>query len=557
MASPAVVADKSLRLPIHHSLTNNGPVSGRGGVLPVVNPATGVPFGQVSLLDEQQARAAIGAAAVAQPAWAALGFAGRAAHLMRLHAAVLADSDQVARLIAREQGKPIAEAHAAEIFPVLEALKHAAQHAEELLREESVASQILLMAQKDAAVAYQPYGVVLLVTPWNYPFAIPMTGLAAALIAGNTVVLKPAPATTLTGLRIGELCLRAGLPEGVVNVCAADDGVAATLVGDERLGKIVFTGSVATGRKVMAAAAANLTPVVLELGGKDAAVVCADANLERAAAGIVWGAFLNAGQTCASVERVYVEERVADAFLEKLLAEAGRLRVGDPMAADTDVGPLTLARQRLVVEEHVADAVAKGAAVLLGGERGAGAGNFYPPTILTGVNHSMRIMTEETFGPVLPVQRVASLDEAIGLANDSDYGLTASGWTASAETGRRLQRELQAGVVTINDCVASYGEPTAPWGGWKRSGIGRTHGVAGLREMVQVKYLSAEHGKRRMLWWYPYGADFAAVMAGANHALHEASSWRRIRSQLRLLLAPRFLRRVSPLSLLRNLDKLF
>ena len=225
----------------------------------------------------------------------------------------------------------------------------------------------------------------------------------------------------------------------------------------------------------MAAAAKNLTPVVLELGGKDAAIVCRDADLELAARGVVWNAFMNAGQTCSSVERVYVERPVLEPFLAKVLDEARRVRLKDAAGAG-EVGPLTLERQRRIVEAHVADAVAKGARVLLGGERPAGPGLFYPPTVVVDVDHDMTLMREETFGPVLPVMAVDSLDEAIRLANDSAYGLTASGWTRSEATAERLQRELVAGVVSINDHSSSFAEPQAPWGGVKASGIGRIHG---------------------------------------------------------------------------------
>jgi succinate-semialdehyde dehydrogenase/glutarate-semialdehyde dehydrogenase len=355
---------------------------------------------------------------------------------------------------------------------------------------------------------------------------------------------------------MGELARRAGFPDGVVNVVAVDDGVAAALVEDARIGKICFTGSVATGKKVMAAAAANLTPVVLELGGKDPAIVCRDADLDRAARGIVWNAFMNAGQTCSSVERVYVEREVAEAFLSRVMDEARRVRLRNASGAG-EVGPFTLERQRRIVESHVEDAVAKGARVLLGGERAAGPGLFYPPTVVVDVDHTMTLMREETFGPVLPVKVVDSLDEAIRLANDSPYGLTASGWTTSDATAERLQRELQAGVVSINDHTSSFGEPTAPWGGIKWSGIGRIHGREGLRAMVQPKYVSRDRGRRAELWWYPYDADYERLVSGVAPALYSTSLLRRLRGQLGLLRFGRLWRRLGAWRLALNLDKLF
>jgi succinate-semialdehyde dehydrogenase/glutarate-semialdehyde dehydrogenase len=553
----AVAPAPAAVLPLHHSWVGDREVAGRGGVRESVNPATGEPFAQTSLLDAEQASAAVAAAREAFPAWSALPFRRRAEVLLRARDLILAEAEDIARLIAREQGKPAAEAHLVEIFPSLDALKHLALHAEALLREDVVESHTLLLAHKDCRLVYAPLGLVLIVTPWNYPFSISLTGVAAALIAGNTVVLKPAPATTLIGLRLGALFQKAGLPPGVLGVLAVDDALAPALVEDPRVSKIVFTGSVGTGKRVMASAARNLTPVLLELGGKDAAIVCRDADLDRAAQGVVWGAFMNAGQTCASVERVYVEEPVADAFISRVVEETRKLRVGDPAGDDVDVGPLTLERQRRVVEEHVADAVARGATVLTGGAAVAGPGFFYPPTVLTGVDHTMRIMTEETFGPVLPIMRVASVDEALRLANDSPYGLTASAWTQDEETARRLQAGLQAGVVTINDCVYSYGEPSAPWGGVKHSGIGRTHGLPGLREMVQVKYVATEFGRGADLWWYPYGPDFHRLMATASRALHGPSYWARLKGQLGLLRFGRFWKRANLPGILKNMDKLF
>jgi succinate-semialdehyde dehydrogenase/glutarate-semialdehyde dehydrogenase len=539
-----------------HSWAFGREVEGRAGLRPATNPATGEPFAQASLLDAAQAGEAIAAAQAAFPAWSRTSFAERARLLDRWRHAIVDEADAIARLIEREQGKPAAEALAAEVLPSLEALKHLAAHGEELLRDERLESGQLLLAHKQARLVYAPYGVILAIKPWNYPWGQSLPVLASALIAGNTVVLKPAPATTLVGLKMGELARRAGFPDGVVSVVAVDDNVAAALVEDPRVAKIAFTGSVATGRKVMAQAAKNLTPVVLELGGKDPAIVCRDADLERAARGIVWNAFMNAGQTCSSVERVYVERPVAEAFLAKVLEETRRVRLKDATGAG-ELGPLTLARQRRVVEDHVADAVAKGARVLTGGERAPGPGLFYPPTVVVDVDHTMTLMREETFGPVLPIMTVDSLDEAIRLANDSPYGLTASGWTRSDETAHRLQRELVAGVVSINDHSSSFAEPQAPWGGFKSSGIGRIHGRSGLREMVQPKYVSRDRGRGPELWWYPYDAEYAGLISGVAPALYAKSLPRRLAGQLGLMRFTRLWRRFGAWRLLMGLDKLF
>jgi acyl-CoA reductase-like NAD-dependent aldehyde dehydrogenase len=540
-----------------HSWIANREVSGVAGTVTVVEPATGRPFAAVSQLDAAQASAAVDAARDAFPGWSRLSFHERGRLLLRAREVILRRAGDIAASIERVQGKPAAEAHAVEVFPALESLKHLADDAGEILKDEPVESRVLLLAHRSCRIAYRPYGVVLVITPWNYPFFLSLSGVATALAAGNTVVLKPAPATLPIGLEIGAIFREAGFPDGVVNVVAVPDAVAPSLVEDRRLGKVLFIGSVETGRRVMASAAKGPTPVVLELGGKDPAIVCRDADVGRAAQGIVWGAFVNAGQTCVSVERVYVEAPVAEAFLARVVEETRRLRVGDPASGEVDVGPLTMERQLRVVEEHVADAVARGATAVTGGRRLPGPGLFYPPTVLTGVDHSMRVMREETFGPLLPVMIVASLDEAIRLANDSDFGLTASGWTRDAQTARRLQEELTAGVVTVNDCVSSLGEPSAPYGGLRRSGFGRAHGAAGLREMAQVKYLSLDSSRRPMLWWYPYDAAYRGLMATAERALHSSSLPGRLKGQLALLGSSRLWRRVGLARLLARLDRLF
>jgi succinate-semialdehyde dehydrogenase/glutarate-semialdehyde dehydrogenase len=538
-----------------HSWISGREVVGRAGTRRATNPATGESFAEASVLDAEQVQGAMAAAHAAFPVWSALSFHERGRCLARVRDLLVERADRLASLVEQEQGKPAAEAHAVEIFPALETLRHLALHAEEALRDEPVESQVPLFSGKECGITYVPLGVVLVITPWNYPFFLSLSGVATALAAGNTVVLKPAPATTLVGLEVGRLFRDAGLPEGALNAVAIDDALAPVLVEDPRVAKILFVGSVATGKKVMAAAAKNLTPVVLELGGKDPAIVCRDADLAQAARGIVWGAFVNAGQTCVSVERAYVEEPVADAFVTKVVEETRRLRVGDPSKGEVDVGPMTMESQLRIVEEHVADALARGARIEIGGARLGGPGSYYRPTVLTHVDHSMRIMREETFGPVLPIMRVASLDEAIRLANDSEYGLTASGWTRDPAIASRLQRQLSAGVVTINDCVSSLGEPSAPYGGVRHSGIGRAHGAAGLREMCQIRYVTRDTARKPMLWWYPYDAAYRRFMALAGPALHARSLWTRLRSQLALMLSGRMWRRVGPVALLRNVDR--
>jgi acyl-CoA reductase-like NAD-dependent aldehyde dehydrogenase len=556
-ASSTLQTDQAGPQGVVHSIVSGARVPGNDGVQEAVSPSSGMVVGSFSRLDGAQSAAAVSAATSAFPTWSATSFAHRRQILDRVRALILAEAESLADLVAREQGKPVAEAHLAEILPALDHLKHMAQTAEETLAPRETEPAVFLIGHKRARIEFAPLGPVLIITPWNYPFSIPITGIAAALMAGNTVVLKPAPATTLIGLAIADIFTRAGLPEGVMNTVACQDGVAAALVADPRFRKVLFTGSVPTGRKVMASAAAQGTPVTLELGGKDPAVVCADADLERASSGIVWAAFLNAGQTCASVERVYVLESVADDFIARVVAKAKAVKYGDPLDGNTDMGPLTMERQRGIVEAHVEDARAKGARIETGGVRPDGPGWFYPPTVLTGVDHTMTIMRDETFGPVLPIMRVKSIDEAIRLANDSPYGLTASGWTTSEVTAARLERELQAGVVTINDHVYTFGEPTSPWGGVKASGIGRTHGALGLLEMTEPKYVARDMSRGGEAWWYPYGPEFKSMMAGALRAFHASFIGARLFALVRLSFSKRYLTRGRVLRVIPDIFKLF
>jgi acyl-CoA reductase-like NAD-dependent aldehyde dehydrogenase len=355
-------------------------------------------------------------------------------------------------------------------------------------------------------------------------------------------VLKPSEFTPQVGLAIQDLCAAAGLPSGVVNVVLGDGATGRALV-DSAIDKLIFTGSVPTGKRIQAVAAERLLPTVLELGGKDPMIVCADADLETASSGAVWGAFTNAGQACLSVERLYVARQVAERITQRCVDKTTRLHVGPGDEPATDVGPLIRPRQVAIVEDHVEDAIAKGAKVLAGGRRPDLPGFFYEPTVLTGVNHTMRIMRQETFGPVLPIMVVDSDAEAVVLANDSEFGLSASVWTSDGARGERLARQLHAGAVMVNDCISYFGVCEAPHGGIKSSGIGRSRSRLGLQEMVRVKYTDVDLVPQLpKLWWFRYGARAKRMMDAFVDFLFAPSLGQRVLGGLKTVINFRFRR---------------
>ena len=471
------------------------------------DPRTGALLAVVPDQTDEEVRAAIGRARAAFGAWSALTFKERSAHLMRVRDRMLDRGDELVGVICAETGKQRAEAVSTELMVVCEMIEWYAKNGEAVLRTRSVGSGTL--AHKKAWKRYEPLGVIGVISPWNYPFTLSMTPVLTALFAGSTVVLKPSEVTPTVGLAI------AGLFEDdvwgeVVQVVTGGGATGEALVRGG-VDKVVFTGSVRTGKKVMAAAADTLTPVLLELGGKDPMIVCADADLDRAAKGAVWGSFQNSGQTCMSVERIYVDRSVHDRFVEKVIAEASKIRQN---ADGGDIGSMTFAPQIETVERHLADAVDKGAKVLLGGNRRDQPGLWFEPTVVVDVDHSMDLMTEETFGPVMSIMSVDDAEEALRLANDSVYGLNSSVWTSDSDLGVSLANRLQAGSVCINDCIVSYGVPGLPFGGVKQSGIGRVHGAEGLREFSQIKsVMSTRVTLPREPWWFPVpkGMDKLAI----------------------------------------------
>lgn len=481
---------------------------GRRRRLRLASPATLEEIGEIEVQTSADVERALVRARAAQPGWGALSIDERARILRRAVEVVLARQDEIVDLVVRESGKPRNEARMMEVFAACDSLTYWARHSRRQLSPQKIRPHGLLRFAKTLRIEYRPLGVVGVISPWNAPLILSLNPSAQALVAGNSVLLKPSEVTPFSGELLGEIFKDAGLPEGIFQVLTGDGETGAALCASG-VDKISFTGSIATGRKVAEACARQLIPCTLELGGNDPMIVCRDADLDRAAAGAVAGAFLNAGQYCCGTERVYVVEDVAGAFTDRVLRRVSALRQG--CDGEFDVGAIFQERQLEVIERHVSDALSHGAKVLAGGRRNPELkGLYYEPTVLADVNRDMLIMREETFGPILPIQRVRDEDEAIQCANDSRYGLAASLWTRDAHRGRELARRLESGSVCINDMTLTYGLLEAPFGGQKQSGIGQVNGQLGLRGYCHAEPIIADRaGGRRVLSHYPYslGSD--------------------------------------------------
>jgi len=465
------------------------------------NPVTLEPVGEFDAQNETEVSAALECARKAQPAWASLGFDARGRYLQRAVQHLIARQDDFVETIVAETGKPAVEAYASEIVASCDVLTFYAKRARRILADRTV--PVHLVKNKKLRISYRPLGVVGIITPWNFPFLLSLNPTAQALMAGNAVLLKPSEVTAFSGQLLQELFEAAGLPEGVFQVLLGD-GETGRALCESGVDKISFTGSVDTGRKVGEICGRNLVPCTLELGGKDPMVVCADADLERAANGAVFGAFANSGQVCISTERVYVVDEVADDFTAKVVEKTAALRQGE--GGEIDVGAMVTPGQLEIVERQVADAVAKGARVLAGGRRNpAYPGLFFEPTVLADVNHEMEVMRQETFGPVLPIMRVRDEEEALSRANDSRYGLNANVWTRDKRKGVEMAKAIDAGAVVVNDCMVVYGVTEAPFGGRKDSGIGQVNGEVGLRSYCHAQAILVDRfGGKAESSWYPH-----------------------------------------------------
>jgi len=483
----------------------NGSVATATPTIDVTNPATGEVIAQVPDLGREQVAEMARLGRAAQPGWEALGFEGRGRVLLRMQRWVMDNADRVIRTIVSETGKTYEDAQLAEVNYAANAFGFWPRNAEEYLAEERVKTANVMLKGKKLVLRYRPVGLVGVIGPWNYPLTNGFGDCVPALAAGNSVLLKPSSVTPLTSLLLAEGLRECGLPEHVLQVATGSGGGTGGAVIDE-VDMVMFTGSTETGKKVMAQAAERVTPVSLELGGKDPLIVLSDADLERAANAAAYYGLFNTGQTCISVERVYVEAPVYDEFVAKLTDKVRGLRNQPSTGPGTsEVGSLTSPPQVDIVEQHVRDAVDKGARVLVGGHRPERPGLWYEPTVLADVDHSMLCMTEETFGPTLPVMKVADTEEAVRLANDSPYGLSASVFSKDVARGEAVARRIEAGAVCVNDAVTNYLALELPMGGWKASGLGSRHGAGGIRKYTkQQSLLVSRFHTKRELYMFPY-----------------------------------------------------
>ena len=487
----------------------------------VFNPATLERIGEIEVATAQDVGDCVARARAAQPAWSELGFEQRGRHLLRLREVIIERTDEIIDTICADTGKTRLEAIASEILPSCDSITFYAKRARKLLADQRV--PLHLLKTKKLVLSYRPMGVVGIITPWNFPFILSLNPIAQALMAGNCVVVKPSEVTPFVGLKIGELFEQAGFPADVLQIATGDGTTGAALV-EAGCDKISFTGSVKTGRKVGEACGRQLIPCTLELGGKDPMIVCADARLEHAAKGAVWSAFANAGQVCMSTERVYVASEIAEPFIDRVVELTRELRQGLESEGEVDVGSLTFAPQLDIIERHIADAVEKGARVLAGGRRNpAYKGYFFEPTVLVDVDHTMEVMREESFGPLLPIQVVRDEDEAVRLANDSRYGLQASVWSRDGYKARALAGKIHAGGVTVDDAMVTYAATESPFGGVNDSGIGRVNGEIGLKAYCHVQsVVLPRFGIRGQALGYPYKASMVKQIKRVLHLLYRS-----------------------------------
>jgi acyl-CoA reductase-like NAD-dependent aldehyde dehydrogenase len=504
-----------------------------------VNPATGEVIGTHPENHPDDVKAILAKARAAQKAWAAMTFRERRGHVLAIRDAIVDRADEIAELISRNNGKTRMDALSTEVLPAAMAATYYANKAGKFLKPKKIGPGNIFFLYKRSRVERVPYGVVGIISPWNYPFAIPFHEIAMGLMAGNAVLLKVATQTQAVSAMIAGVVAAGGLPEGLFHVVNIPGHVAGRTFIEAGVDKLFFTGSVEVGKHLMAAAAPRLLPLSLELGGNDPMIVCKDANLYRAAAGAAWAGYSNAGQSCGGVERVYVEKEAYPEFVSLLGKITEALTFGADTDGGVDVGAVTTKSQLDTIREHLEDALAKGArqTYRARNRKGNGDGLFFPPTVLENVDDSMVTMRAETFGPIIAITPVKDVEEAVEKANRSHLGLTASVWSRDRKKARRIASRLEAGVVTINDHLMTHGLAETPWGGFKESSLGRTHGYLGLEQMTQTRVVVDDilPGVQRNMWWYPHTRKVYEGLRGLLHLLYGKKFSLRLKGLAKLL----------------------
>lgn len=526
MSSPASNTAKRLEV------VEEVPVS-RKEVTVCTNPATGEVIAEYPVQTVEDVINAVKNARRVQPAWQALPLKDKTQYVMKFAEYIQKHSSEIAEIISKDNGKTLCDAMVAEVAPAALATGYYCKNVARFLKDRKLGMGNIMLMYKRSRIVRVPFGVVGIISPWNYPFAIPYSEVVMGLLAGNTVILKAASEAQVVGHVIKECVEYAGLPEHVFTYINMPGSKAGDAFIDAGVDKLFFTGSVPIGKYLMKKASEKLTPLVLELGGNDAMIVCDDADLYRAACGAVWAGMQNSGQSCGGVERIYVDKKVYHEFLAILKERVEGLRVGDGKCLASDIGAMTTRKQMMTVQEHIDDALAKGAKIFAQSKCPQNIkGNFMPCTVLTDVNHTMLVMNDETFGPVVGVMPVENMEEAIALANDSNLGLTCSVWSRNRKKAAQIGRKVMAGAISINDHLMTHGLAETPWGGFKETGIGRTHGDVGFAEMTQPQVivddiLSTIPFVRRNFWWHPFEKIQYDGMKGMIDTFHGKGFWER------------------------------
>ena len=503
-----------------------------------VNPATGEIIGKTPENTVEELERAVALAKDAQYDWANLGFQERAQYLFTIRDYIVENVDKLSDVISKDSGKTKMDALSTEVLSAALAITYYAKNAKKVLKRKRLHGGSILTINKRSYVDRVPVGVVGIISPWNYPFAIPFHEVAMALIAGNAVVLKVATQSLEVGKIIKE-CVEAGrLPKDIFHLINLPGKIAGDAFLNSGINKLFFTGSVPVGKYLMEKAAKHLVPLSLELGGNDAMIVCSDANVHRAASGAIWAGLSNSGQSCAGVERIYVELEVYDEFISILKTKMSELKQGVDIDSNVDIGSMTTEQQLKKVQDHFKDAMKKGAKAypeIMKIEKKS-KGLFCPPVILENLSDDMTVVNEEIFGPILAVQKVASVEEAIMHANASTMGLTASVWTKNRRKGHAIASRLEVGSVMINDHLMSHGLAETPWGGWKESGIGRTHGYIGLEEMTQPRCVVDDilPGVQKNMWWHPHNKKVYEGLKGALEFLYSKKIGKKLGGGMKL-----------------------